>query len=546
LTLKANNGTTLKANIRTALKANKDTTLKANSYICIKLQEEPMATPSENLATSLEVLHTLQQNGMIAIPSAAISRTHRERLVSKGFLQEVMRGWYIPSRPDETAGESTAWYASYWHFIAAYLTQRLGEDWCLSPEESAKIHAGNMTVPKQLLVRAPQGRNQVTELLYNTAILEVRANLPEKNETLTDTHGLRLYKPSVAIVNCPENFYHQYPTDARTILSIFRDASEILASLLDGGKSVVAGRMAGAFRNIDRPRIADDILEGMRAADYSVREIDPFTYKSPVVLSTREISPYVNRLRLLWQDMRNPIIDVFPPAPGLPKDTAAYLKQVAENYVNDAYNSLSIEGYRVSPELIERVRKGDWQPDLNEQDRQHRDAMAARGYWQAYQAVQVSLEAIIKGKNAGTVTDKDHVTWYREMFAPSVTAGILKASDLAGYRNQPVFIRRSKHVPPSMEAVRDLMPTFFDLLAEEENAAVRVVLGHFIFVYIHPYTDGNGRIGRFLMNAMMASGGYPWTVVPLARRAEYMAALETASTENDIIPFAKFIASLLA
>jgi len=30
--------------------------------------------------------------------------------------------------------------------------------------------------------------------------------------------------------------------------------------------------------------------------------------------------------------------------------------------------------------------------------------------------------------------------------------------------------------------------------------------------------DGNGRMGRFLMNLMMASGGCPWTIVPLERR----------------------------
>ncbi|WP_231125192.1 Fic family protein [Alteromonas mediterranea] len=36
------------------------------------------------------------------------------------------------------------------------------------------------------------------------------------------------------------------------------------------------------------------------------------------------------------------------------------------------------------------------------------------------------------------------------------------------------------------------MPTLFDLLTEEENSAVRVLMGHFIFVYIHPYFDGNG------------------------------------------------------
>src|SRR5690606_33853847 len=128
-------------------------------------------------------------------------------------------------------------------------------------------------------------------------------------------------------------------------------------------------------------------------------------------------------------------------------------------------------------------------------------------------------------------------SWYRELFAPSVTAGIIKASDLAGYRNQPVFIRRSKHVPPNSEAVKDLMLAYFDLLADEPSPAVRVVLGHFMFVYIHPYVDGNGRIGRFLMNLFMASGGYSWTVVPLAKRNEYMSSLEAASTEGNIKPF---------
>jgi len=97
----------------------------------------------------------------------------------------------------------------------------------------------------------------------------------------------------------------------------------------------------------------------------------------------------------------------------------------------------------------------------------------------------------------------------------------------------------------SGEAVRDAMPTFFDLLREETHPAVRVVLGHFVFVYIHPYVDGNGRIGRFLMNVMLASGGYPWTVVPVGERQAYMSALEHASVEGNIIPFAEFLAYLV-
>jgi len=213
--------------------------------------------------------------------------------------------------------------------------------------------------------------------------------------------------------------------------------------------------------------------------------------------------------------------------------------------VTDAYHSLSIEGYRITPGLIEHVRSGAWNPETNEEDRQQRDAMAARGYWPAYQAVHKSVDTVLHGENPGLVADEEHGTWYREMFAPSVTAGLLKAADLAGYRNGQVYIRRSMHVPLNREAVRDAMPAFFDLLREETDPAVRVVLGHFVFVYIHPYMDGNGRMGRFLMNLMLASGGYPWTVIPVGARKTYMDALEKASVDEDIVPFTDFLAGLV-
>jgi Fic family protein len=57
--------------------------------------------------------------------------------------------------------------------------------------------------------------------------------------------------------------------------------------------------------------------------------------------------------------------------------------------------------------------------------------------------------------------------------------------------------------------------------------------------------DGNGRMGRLLMNVMLASGGYPWTVIPQERRADYMAALESASVDEGTVPFTRFIASLV-
>ena len=90
------------------------------------------------------------------------------------------------------------------------------------------------------------------------------------------------------------------------------------------------------------------------------------------------------------------------------------------------------------------------------------------------------------------------------------------------------------------------MPALFDLLEEEAEPAVRAVLGHWLLGYIHPYMDGNGRMARFLMNAMLASGGYPWTVVRVDDRTRYLRALDNASIDLNIEPFAVFLAERVA
>jgi Fic/DOC family len=503
-----------------------------------------MAQASEKLAESLAALKELQDKGTVAIRTSKLSRTHRQRLLTAGFIREVMKGWYTPTRPDEPAVESTGWYASFWSFCAQYLNDRFGEDWCLSPEQSLSLHIGNWTVPNQLLVRSTKGGNKPTQFLFATSLFDVRLELPSAGDCEIK-NGLRIFNLSTALIACAPTQFTDHSDGLRAALAMVAEPSDILRRLLSGGRTVVAGRLAGGFRNIGRNEIADQILRAMRAAGHTVHESDPFNDRPAVTFAARETSPYVNRLKLLWASMREPVLQIFPATPSAIRDAASYLKHVDELYAADAYNSLSIEGYQVTEALIERVRSGNWNPDNDENDRQNRNALAARGYWQAFQRVKKSLEPILAGENPGAIARRDYDAWYAELFGPSVVAGILKPADLAGFRNGPVYIRRSMHVPPGHEAVRQLMPLLFDLLQAESESAVRIVLGHFVFVYIHPYMDGNGRMGRFLMNTMMAAGGYPWTIIPLERRADYMSVLESASVGQDIKPFAEFLASLV-
>jgi hypothetical protein len=501
-----------------------------------------MPTPNERLADSLTVLQELQKGGRRVFQSKELSRVHRERLVQSGFLQEVLKGWLISSSPSSREGDSTPWYASFWEFCACYSTERFGDEWRLSPEQSLFLHAENTVIPKQAIVYSPRGTNNKIGLLFGTSLYDLKQPRMPPATDVTVRDGLRLFSPAASLAGVSETFFTRNPIETQVVLANIRDASDLLRRLLEGGHSVVAGRLAGALRRIGRPGIAGEIVTTMKSAGYDVRENDPFAPEQALAPLPATAAPIVGRMRAMWESMRGKILEVFPKPPGLPDDKDAYLKSVDDIYRSDAYHSLSIEGYRVSTELVERVRSGEWDPDHHDADRQSRDALAARGYWQAFQIVKGNVAAIIGGANAGGLVRTSHREWYRELFQPCVRAGLIAPATLAGYRNDAVFLRTLRHVPPRWETVRDAMPALFDLLENEPEPGVRAVLGHWLFGYVHPYPDGNGRMARFLMNALLASGGYPWTVVRVEDRAAYLTALDRASIDLDIGPFAGFIA----
>lgn len=502
-----------------------------------------MPGPHEKLAESLAALQALQKAGRRVIQSRELSRVHRERLLANGFLQEVMKGWLISSSPGVRASDSAPWYASFREFCGRYCSERFGDDWHLSPEQSLLLFAENTVIPKQVVVYSPRGTNHNIELPFGTSLYDLKQSTMPSTSDVVVKDGLRLFSPSAALVKVPESLFARQPIEIRVALTSMRDASDLLRLLLTGGNSVKAGAIAGALRRIGRPELADEVVKAMKSAGYDVRESDPFEAAQTFSTVPQAVSPIVTRIQAMWQSMRDVVAATFPDAPGLPGDKRGYLESVEEIYKSDAYHSLSIEGYTVTPALIERVQAGNWDPAHHDEDRKNRDALAARGYWQAFQKVTKTIAEIIGGANPGARVRASHMDWYRELFQPFVAAGILPAAALAGYRNDAVYLRTSRYVPPRWEAVRDAMPALLELLENETHAGVRAVLGHWLFGYIHPYPDGNGRMARFVMNAMLASGGYPWTVIRVEDRDAYLFALDRASIDMDIAPFTAFVAA---
>jgi len=103
----------------------------------------------------------------------------------------------------------------------------------------------------------------------------------------------------------------------------------------------------------------------------------------------------------MWSAMREVVIANFPKSNMVFTDIDACIKHIDEQYKLDAYNSLSIEGYQVTNDLIEKVRSGNWEPESVATDMEQKNAMAARGYWQAFQVVKGSIVKIMHGERAG-------------------------------------------------------------------------------------------------------------------------------------------------
>jgi Fic family protein len=100
-------------------------------------------------------------------------------------------------------------------------------------------------------------------------------------------------------------------------------------------------------------------------------------------------------------------------------------------------------------------------------------------------------------------------------------------TDAGAYRRLNVKAAGTDFAYPDHLHVPELMAEFTAWLADPEASSPveRAAEAHLRFVTIHPFTDGNGRVGRLLMNLMLLRAGYPIAVIPSERRVEYIDSL---------------------
>ena len=116
------------------------------------------------------------------------------------------------------------------------------------------------------------------------------------------------------------------------------------------------------------------------------------------------------------------------------------------------------------------------------------------------------------------------------------------------YRDVQVYISGAQHMPPSPALMYRQVKDFYADLSwkgKELNPVELAVWTHAEFVKIHPFTDGNGRTSRLIMNYQLMAEGFPPVSIAKEDRLEYFKALEAYAVEGNLQPFAELVAGLV-
>ena len=211
--------------------------------------------------------------------------------------------------------------------------------------------------------------------------------------------------------------------------------------------------------------------------------------------------------------------------------------------IMNCYYSNLIEGHHTRPRDIAAAVEGDLSDDPAKRDLQHE----AR----AHVIVQAQIDARFHAGELDDPASQDVIRWLHRDFYAEVPAVFreIKGRD-GGFMMEPGAFREAacqdvevgRHVPPSSDRVEAFMARFHEVYGEKAGRPPRAKLidipaAHHRFAYIHPFPDGNGRVGRLMTHAMflkagMGAGGL-WSISRglargLAERDEYKAMLAMA------------------
>ena len=476
-------------------------------------------------------------------PGGAASRFLRQ----EGYVVEVAGGkvWILRTPDRDDVRELCV--ANYWSIVRLILEQYVPA--IVEGSAAVRLHVEEYSPPELLTVRQKSNRSRYTvgicqglsiRLTPGSVIPQrVVTRRPMGIEIPVDPPEETLLRLTVGVLR---KSLDEVAVWLRT-LGVSRPALE--AAYAREPRPLVVKRLSHLAREVRNDRLADQ-LDALLASAYGHRIGRGQTGVGKKIIIPRYIIT-LPPARTVWLERHAGTYAHFREIlSGLPaglerragrSSLFTLLRRAREAKTYDAYHSTTIEGYKITPEEVSAVFRNE--PVAGHDPEQVRSRMAIAGYGQAFERC---IRVLRDSSGPVSITEDLIADLHVDLFAPSVEAGIVSAEDLRGYRTEPVYLRRSRHVPPAPAKLAALTAQYAELTNTIVGRPVlRAILAHLDFVTIHPYADGNGRIARFLMNLALVSEGLPWVTIRTEDRDVYFQALEAAQVREDPTPFARFI-----
>lgn len=212
----------------------------------------------------------------------------------------------------------------------------------------------------------------------------------------------------------------------------------------------------------------------------------------------------------------------------IPDNNAALIRAKKEAYFQHIYHTVGIEGNTMNLAQTRAIVET-------------RTAVAGKSIDEHNEIL--GLDAAMKYINAtlvnrmGSISIKDILEIHMRVL------GHVDPVRGGQFRRTQVYV--GGHVPPGPGDIHYLMEEFALWLNSERAIRMHPVryaaLAHYKLVHIHPFSDGNGRTSRLLMNMILMQAGYPPVIIHKQHRHTYYENLQIANT-GDVRPFVRFIA----
>jgi Fic family protein len=228
-------------------------------------------------------------------------------------------------------------------------------------------------------------------------------------------------------------------------------------------------------------------------------------------------------------DKKNQELNALRP---LPQES---LKSLEEKLaIDEIHNSCAIEGNSLSlGETNLVIEKG-----ITVSGKPLKDHLEILGYNKALEFIK----DIVNQKEKYPLSEDLIKEIHKILFKPMENMEQEYEHGIGFYRKSQTFIKGSKHIPPQQEKIYDLMKELLKIIINLDIHPIKkAVLFHFGFTYIHPFSDGNGRTARLLMNLMLLRNNYVITIIPVEKRSRYIDALEKSSVQRNGKDFLEFI-----